>query len=118
VIFIIEMKRLVDVVKGDVASAGRMIREVSIGAVRGIYAPFLFNRYLNEMKKEVQDGNISGFQGVSRFMGTIASAALIQGSLASYMIANGKGKEYFGALAFTNVTNYLVNANRRSKELK
>ena len=112
------MKKLVDVVKGDVNTALRvgkdLIKGSAVGVFRGAYTPFLLYTGINQTRNDSQR-DLPVLNELSREAAQIVSAVLIQAYLASGMIHYGKGKEYFGALALTNVINYGVNAYKRSR---
>jgi hypothetical protein len=106
------MSNLTQIIKEDFRGVGRIV----MGAVQGIYTPALMNTGVRQFANEITRDDKSGVEIVAKDTAQIVSACGIHVPLAKYAIEQGRGLEYFGALALTNVVDYLAHTYKRSKE--
>ncbi len=110
------MTKLTQIIKEDFGVVGQALRGIVRGAVQGIYTPALMNTVLRQFANEVERDDKSVVEIVAKDTAQVVSACGIHVPLAMYAIEQGRGLEFFGALALTNVVDYLVHAYKRSKE--
>ena len=110
------MGNLTQIIKEDFQGVGQVLRAIVRGAVQGIYTPALMNTGVRQLANELTRDDKSRVEIVAKDTAQVVSACGIHVPLAMYAIEQGRGLEYFGALALTNVVDYLVHTYKRSKE--
>ena len=110
------MAKLTEIIKDEVCGAGQIVRGVFQGAFRGIYTPALMTTSIRQLTNEIDSDDKSVAEITASGIAQVVSTFSIHVPLALYAIQQGRGKEYFGALAATNLIGYLVNTYKRSKE--
>jgi hypothetical protein len=110
------MGNLTQIIKDDFHGVGQALRGIVRGAVQGIYTPALMNTGVRQFSNELARDDKLEVEIIAKNVAQIVSSCGVHVPLAIYAIEHGRGLEYFGALATTNVVDYLVHTYKRSKE--
>ena len=108
--------KLTQIIKDDSRVVGQALRGIVRGAVQGIYTPALMNTGMRQFANEMARDDKSEVEVTAKNVAQVVSSMGVHMPLIGYAINQGRGLEYFGALAVTNVIDYLVHAYKRSKE--
>jgi hypothetical protein len=109
------MGKLVDVLKEDMYTVGRVGRGFVGGLVRGAYTPALLNTSFKKFCESGESREPSA-EVVGDIVGDVVGMCLSGISLVIYSSKHDNIMECIGALAVTNVLDYGVSVYRRSKK--
>jgi len=118
----IKMADLTEIITGDLRLASSKMalwaREFGIGALHGAYTPFLLTTGVKHAKQSFRNDHIPDWlqTGYIDWLGQVSGSLGTQMPLAFVAFSEGKGPAYLGALAATNIADYLVHTYRRSKQ--
>jgi len=110
------MPKLTQIIKEDAAKIGQVFKEAAKGVVCGVYTPALLITAGRQFNREINRIDVREAEAISKAIGQILSAGVIYVPLAKYAHNHGMGLEFFGALALTNIADYLAYVYKRSKE--
>ena len=110
------MTSLTQIIKEDFKLVGQALRGVVRGTAQGIYTPMCMNTGIRQFINEITRDDKPAIEIVAKDVAQIVGACGVHVPLAIYAIEQGRGLEYFGALALTNVFDYLWHTYKRSEE--
>jgi len=108
------MAELTEIIANDFKQAslkvGSIAKEFTIGALHGLYTPFLLSTGAEHAKDRFKKNNLTDW------VGQASGSILTQIPLGSWAFSEDVGPLYVGGLAVTNVADYLVHAIKRSRQ--
>ena len=107
------MSRINSIMRENLNHLGEVLKGIVIGAVQGIYTPVLMNTGVRQFVETIRYDKP---EFIAKGTAQAISACFVHFPLAMYALEQRRELEYFGALAVTNMIDYLVHTHKHSKK--